>query len=100
MKLDIQVSLIDLYHIMSTSVRTKVCVITTKKLETITGKRRIMSGGPSAGHDTTWSRIPIERESHVYSFTFAKRPQLGTKPKSNTNSLNPGGDSKPLARAG
>ena len=33
-----------------------------------------------------------ERESHVYSFTFAKRPQLGTKPKSNINSLNPGGE--------
>ena len=32
------------------------------------------------------------RESHVYSFTFAKRPQLGTKPKSNINSLNPGGE--------
>ena len=32
-----------------------------------------------------------ERESHVYSFTLAKRPQLGTEPKSNINSLNPGG---------
>ena len=28
---------------------------------------------------------------HAYSFTFAKRPPLGTKPKSNINSLNPGG---------
>ena len=31
-----------------------------------------------------------ERESHVFSFTFAKRPQLGTKHESNINSLNPG----------
>ena len=36
--------------------------------------------------------VSTERESHVYLFTFAKRPQLGIKPKSNINSLNPGGE--------
>ena len=49
------------------------------------------SGSTKSAHETVLNAVEA-RESHVYSFTFAKRPQLGIKPKSNINSLNPGGE--------